>query len=250
MRYTMTAAVGTVILAGSALASVSPDEIFNIEIWYAGEVWSSSDAPGSITDFFLDEDGIWQVGGAWSTDNWASDWQFQIDQGDLAVEQTRGAGQSSFVVSSFNFTNNTGDDAAEFQLMVTANVAPLSAPTTMTGSLSGSLGSGNPLVEDATLTVPAGDFLYTAMVDGTGVRTLVDDSFSLTTNLTAPLGSFDFAGEPGPSVASTLGIRHSFGLTDGDNVNFVGAFVVTEIPAPGPVAVFGLAGLTATRRRR
>ena len=249
-KYVMGVVAPVLCAAGASQGGVIlPADILSVNILFNGNTWSSVNNPGSITGFSQNAQGQWIVEGAWSTANWSCDWAIEVDQG-LGVAAARGPFQTGFVVSSFNFTNTTGNDAAEFQLLINANVAPLSAPTTMTGSLSGSLGSGNPLAETAMLRVPTGDHLYTALIDGTGVRTMVDDSFSLSTNLTAPLGSFNFFDEPGPGVASTLGLRHSFGLTDGDNVNFVGAFVVTEIPAPGAAALFGLGGLAAARRRR
>jgi|GEM_PF-6062838 len=243
------ASLGAVWVCGSALAGfVDPNDVFTVELSFGDTAWSTANNPMSVTNFFLNDQGQWVVEGQWQTANWASDWAFQIDQGSASA---RGGGllETGFVVSSFNFTNTTGMDTA-FTLNITANVTALSQPTVMTGSLSGSLGSGNPLVETAELGVPTGGFLYEALADGMVVRSLVDDSFSASTNLTTAFGSFGFADEVGPAVASTLGINHNFTLTDGDNVNFVGSFIVEEIPAPGGVALFGVAGLALARRRR
>lgn len=233
-------------MAGFASA-LDASELISIGIWHNGELWSSDNDPGAVTELRQNENGDWVVEGNWSTSDWASDWSFEINPG---AQNARGSMEMGVVVSSFNFTNTTGIDGEDFQLVISAFVNPLSSPTIMTGSLSGSLNSGDPGVETATMGVPTGDFLYTALADGSAVRTLVDDTFSTSTDLTTSFGSFNFAGEIGPSVTDSLGIRHSFTLSADDNVNFVGAFVVQEIPTPGGATLLALGGLAAARRRR
>ncbi len=239
-------------IAGAAFADVdgvTAGDLLNIQIFWGDQLAFDSDLePGGFTDLVLNEDGSYTIEGAWDAGDWSTGWTFEV--GQFSDSAARGGFDSGFVISNFNFTNNTGDDNAEFVLIADAVVGPLSAPTTMTGSVTGSLNSGDPGNETAMLTVPAGDFLYSAMADGATARTLLDDSFSKSTTLSESLGSHSFVGENGPSVVNELSIRHSFGLTDGDNVNLQGAFVVTEIPAPGAAALFGLAGAFGVRRRR
>jgi len=45
-------------------------------------------------------------------------------------------------------------------------------------------------------------------------------------------------------------MRHALGLTDGDNANFAGVYLVNEVPAPGAAGLLGVGGLVAMRRRR
>jgi len=248
------AVVALVAGSGAYGLEVSIADLLQVEVYANGSLeWSSASSDGGFNRFVQNEDGSYTIEGGWDAGDWISEWSFDIGQMDR--DSGGGSGESrglnsGFVVSNFNFTNNTGDDSAEFVLVANAFVGPLSAPTSMTGSFSGSLNSGNPGVEMAELHVPTGDFLYTAMADASVARTLVDDTFSTSTMLSDALGPFGFMGEAGPSVINELSIRHAFGLTDGDNVNLAGAFVVTEIPAPGAGMLFGLAGGLLARRRR
>lgn len=238
-------AVGGISTAAHA-GIVNPDDLFNVTVSFGDITWSSAGNPDSITSITQNDEGDFIVQGQWSTANWSSDWSFEIDPGSLA---RGGMLETGFVISSFNFTNTTGMDDS-FSLSISTNVTQLDSPTLMTGSFSGALLSGNPGVNTAMLGVDAGEFLYNALADGAVVRTLVDDTFSASTNLTTSFGPFDFVDEPGPMVLNTLGITHDFTLTDGDTASFVGSFLVREIPAPGAATLFGLAGLAAARRRR
>lgn len=59
------------------------------------------------------------------------------------------------------------------------------------------------------------------------------------------------AGQTGPLAGispTSIGIRLDFDLTPGETVTFNGAFAF--VPAPGCLALLGLAGLTGSRRRR
>ncbi len=252
-KHVMTGAVFALGAGGTALASeLSVADILEVEVWANRELqWSSNNSSGGFSDLVVNEDGTYTVIGGWEAETWSSDWTFDLGMRDPegAAGQSRGL-NSGFVISNFNFTNNTGDDNAEFELIANAFVGPLTSPTVMTGSFSGSLNSGDPGVEMAELSVPTGDFLYTAMADASVARTLTDDTYSQSTMLSDSLGPFGFTSESGPSVINELSIRHSFGLTDGDNVNLLGAFVVTEIPAPGASLLLGLAGAAGARRRR
>lgn len=243
-----------VSLCGLSAASVASAgaigvaDVLNLQVVSGGNTWNLADNLGTVTTFQQNMAGLWTIEGTVSTVDWDFDWGIQVSQatGGLA----RGVFDSGSISTSFTFTNNTGDDAALFEVIANAVVGPLSGPTEQTGQISGSLGSGMPVAEVADLYTPSGDFLYTALVDGTGVQTLLDDTFSLSTNLTAPFNSTPFLDQPGGGVLSTIGIRTFFGLTDGDNANFVGVFVVNEVPAPGPAVLIGLGGLAAARRRR
>ncbi len=252
-KHVIAGAVIALSAGGTALASeLSATDLLEVEVWANGQLqWSSNNSDGGFTDLVMNEDGTYTIIGGWDAATWSSDWTFDLGmrEPEGASGQSRGL-NSGFVISNFNFTNNTGDDNAEFVLVANAFVGPLTSPTVMTGSFSGSLNSGDPGVEMAELSVPTGDFLYTAMADASVARTLVGDTYSQSTMLSDALGPFGFASEAGPSVINELSIRHSFGLTDGDNVNLLGAFVVTEIPAPGAGVLLGFAGAVGARRRR
>ena len=71
--------------------------------------------------------------------------------------------------------------------------------------------------------------------------------------LSSSLGPAGF-GDPVPSqlhgaVAENIAMQFRFSLTAGDSASFTSIFVVEAIPAPGALAVVGLAGLRGRRRR-
>lgn len=247
--HTRTALAATcgVFVASTASAGIAGLGILDLEVLANGDSsWTLANNLEDVTSAGFDKSGTYIIEGFTETDGWTMEWSFEVNQ----AGNTRGGFDSASISTAFVFTNTTGNDNALFEVIANAAVGSLSSPTTQTGSISGSLLSGNPVFESATLYTPANDFLYTALVDGSGVQTLIDDTFSLSTTLTDAFGPENFLGQPGGGVLNTIGIRHSFGLTDTDNASFAGVFVVTEIPAPGAAALIGLGGLAATRRRR
>ena len=246
-RFVYAAACGLICVSSASAGILEASDILNLQVVSESGTWDLADNLGTVTNFEFVGD-RWIIEGVSQTSDWTMDWGFEVIQSGAIA---RGPGfNSASISSSFTLTNMTGNDNALFEVIGNAVVGTLTAPTSQTGSISGSLGSGNPLVETATLGTAPGDSLYTALVDGLGVQTLLDDPFSVSTNLTTSFGPSNFVGAPGSDVFATMGIRHSFGLTAGDNGQFAGVFVVTEVPAPGAACLLGLGGLASSRRRR
>lgn len=254
MKHVSTKVV--VLMAGACL-SMASTAMAGIAGWDlqiqlgSNQPWSSAANPGSstVTETVRDGKVIYRVTGAWSTANWACNWDFQFDP-------------DPFISSSFTLQNLTGA-LNPFTVTVMAPAFPaLSAPTTMSGSVSGTIGDGDGIVDQfgngaTVLTQVNGRPYYEAMVDGAGVRSLLTAPRSdgtpvgLTRNINLPdpvQEQSDFIGEVGPAVNTTIGIRNAFMLTPGDNASFTSTFLI--VPAPGAFGVLGLAGLVAGRRRR
>jgi len=159
-----------------------------------------------------------------------------------------------FVIANLVVTNTT--------LVTQTYSLSVVLPTTLLanacigGSISGSVTDLNG--NGATLAAPANGGIYSALIDGSPVMQLLTDPFSVSTGnwQSATVGPASF-GNPIPSmpyapgVANSIGINITFTLSAGDSATFTSIFVVEEcIPAPAALALFGLAGLAGTRRRR
>lgn len=163
--------------------------------------------------------------------------------------------QDPFVSSSFTVINNTGM-LAPFTVMVTVPIfPPLNAPTTMSGSISGTVGDGDGIADQfgngATVLTQANNRpYYEALIDGVDSRSLYPafQSNFAPLNLTSDINTQNFLNEVGPAVLNTIGIRNSFMLTPGDNASFTSTFII--VPAPAGIAAAGLVGLVGLRRRR
>lgn len=160
-----------------------------------------------------------------------------------------------FISSSFTIQNMAGF-TQNFTVTTTLPVFPaFPGPNTMTGSVSGTVGDGDGLLDPngngATVTTQAnGRPYYEALIDGLGARSLytAPQVHTAPLGLTSAIGTQNFIGEAAPGVLFTIGIRNAFTLTSADNAAFTSTFLV--IPAPAGLAVVGLAGLAACRRRR
>jgi MYXO-CTERM domain-containing protein len=154
-----------------------------------------------------------------------------------------------FIIANLIYTNVS----ALTQAVVVEVVLPIGMPmgsSLIGGSVSGSLTDVNG--NGATFTALGGG-AYSALADGSVAASLLS---GVTVNA-GPFGSAligpDSFGTPIPSqpygaINSTMAIRYEFSLTAGDSVALAGSFVA--VPGPGAVALLGLAGLVARRRRR
>lgn len=160
-----------------------------------------------------------------------------------------------FVIANFVVTNNS----ATTQTYTIQVLLPYTAtgPFCIGGSVTGSLTDLNG--NGASLSSVAGGSIYSAIIDNSVVHTLLDSPF--TTNAaafqSAVVGPADF-GTPIPSlpynadISTNIGINLTFTLSAGDAASFTSIFVVEPgcIPAPGALAMLGVAGLLGGRRRR
>jgi hypothetical protein len=235
-----------VCAAGAATAGIQPPTGWDIQVQMNdGTPWSAASNPDSyIVTAFTGPDGNirYRVQGGASGDGFNVSFNTVLDP-------------DPFISSSFTIQNMSGL-TQNFTVTTTLPIFPaLSAPTTMTGSVSGTVGDGDGLFDPngfgATVTTQAnGRPYYEAMIDGGGVRSL----YTAPQFNTAPLGltntipTQNFINEVGPAALFTIGIRNAFTLTSSDNAAFTSTFLV--VPAPMGVAVAGLAGLVGLRRRR
>jgi hypothetical protein len=158
-----------------------------------------------------------------------------------------------FVSSFFTIQNLTGV-LQPFSITTTLPSIPVGNPSSMNGSTVGTVGDGDGVLDQfgngASIRTIAGAPYYQALVDGVGVRSLYPDAqFQFAPQgQVAGIAAQNFPNEAGPGVLANIGIRNRFELTPGDNASFTSTFFI--IPAPSGVALLGLAGLAAARRRR
>lgn len=157
-------------------------------------------------------------------------------------------------VSSFFTVNNLTNGLQPFTITTSLATIPVGAPSTMTGSISGTVGDGDGLLDQfgngATVRSLGGAPYYEALTDGFTARQLypANQVNSAPLILTQPIAQMQFVNEVGPGVAANIGIRNRFELTPGDNASFTSTFFIIPTPSVGGVLV--LAGLAAARRRR
>jgi hypothetical protein len=159
---------------------------------------------------------------------------------------------------------NTSSVTQTFILNVTLPIAPaFGPPSLIQGSISGSLtdtssATGLGTIGSASVAALGGGSIYTAQIDGIGVRTLLDDPFGVgvfVNNGSATIGPADF-GIPvressGVATTTDIGIQLRFALSAGDSASFTSVFDVIPVPEPGTASLvgLGLVLLTVVRRR-
>jgi hypothetical protein len=205
---------------------------------YATELTGDEPSPGFFVydDIYEDPDAQWDL-----------DYHWEYDSDTTLSPGTGGA--SAF--ATFGLTNNTGG----FETFTVTAFVPLLqvlSDVSTAGDVEGSLADSN--FDGSSLLTDSGKEIYGGLIDSTVWLTLMDDPFSFAA---PPFGSDEFgpfAGAgAGPALADTdIGIEITFDLSPGDSVQFTANFIVEGmvVPAPGAVALLGLAGLAGTRRRR
>lgn len=223
-----------------ASAAVMPPDLdgFKIEIQFVGGSWSSVNDPGSITDITPNPDkaGQYAIGGSKTNGSFDISWDLNVDI-------------DPFISSSFNVTNVTGVPQ-QFVITVTLPIIPQLPSTSALGSISGSLLDSN-FSGASSVATNGSAALYEALIDGVNIEELYSDPYTLASaNLTENLPTANFGPQAEIGANATIGIRNTFILSPGDTFQAVSALFINAVPGPGAVAVFGLAGVAATRRRR
>lgn len=248
-------AFASVLLAAAGSAHAGYSNQLDLQIEFQGQVWVMSQYQQDWQTATL-PDGSFRL--------WGSSTCFTDGQGGaivaayeliLSASEPDPTGRGfpfASVSSSFTITNSF-PVANPFTVLTTVPITVPFPSTGMRGSHSGSVLDNSASLNGATVAAQLGGALYTALLDGVPVQTLRNDPYSQTApgGGSASIGSTNF-GVPaflgGPAAATSLGILNSFVLSAEDSVTSNSTFIIT--PAPGAVALGGLAGLVGLRRRR
>lgn len=192
--------------------------------------------PAEFGSLLVDPDGTFHYTGNYSyAQHWGVNWNVS-------------GNEDPFVTNFFTVTNNQSFTDL-FTLTVTLPISALGPTTINLGSISGTVTDNNN--NNAFVTAPTGGSIYTALIDGSSVHTLMSDPFSEDAGgamLTGPVGPAAFGPTGGPAAASTIGITVSFLLSPGDSASFT-AFFSVEVPGPAGLPLIALFGLVGRRRR-
>jgi MYXO-CTERM domain-containing protein len=203
---------------------------------------SSSSLSGTATaaaNVFNYTGSLADSGGMWTTG-------FDFNASNMADMQT------SFVSGNF-IVINTGSATQDFEVVLTLPVVVTGSKMTLYGgSVAGSI-IGD--VDGGFFSTVGSDAVWSATTNGIAIADLLTAPITVSTNpfQSALIGSGAF-GEPipsasGPNLTNSLEITLRFSLGAGDSAAFT-SILVAQVPAPGAVALLGLAGLVGRRRRR
>lgn len=248
-------AFASVLLAAAGSAQAGYSNQLDLQIEFQGQVWVMSQYQQDWQTATL-PDGSFRLWGQSTcfTDGQGGSITAQYElvlQATEADPSGRGFPFAS-VSSSFTITNSF-PVANPFTVLTTVPISVPFPATGMRGSHSGSVLDNSAAQDGATVAALAGGALYTALLDNVPVQTLRNDPYSQTAGGggSASIGTTNFGVPgflPGPAAAVSLGILNAFVLSAEDSVTSNSTFIIT--PAPGAVALGGLAGLVGLRRRR
>lgn len=236
------AGIGALSIGAAASAGMSQPDL-SVMLFADGDMIYDGSPNGDPTGSGSGD--VFEFVGSWSNGDVDLTWDILADP-------------DPFINGNVAVTNNTAMTQT-FMLDVTLPIAP----TLPTSVLGGSVQGGITADADGGTLSSVGNSIYRALIDGAEFgepANLFDHLTSVTVgafesdSLMAGGNSFDNFGTPipsasGPAINSSIGIRLEFSLTPGDQATFTSSFVA-EIPTPGSMAVFGVAGLAIARRRR
>ena len=202
---------------------------------------------------------FYPIGVQTGPDTWHWEGNYNDPNGEWAMPQFTIDGDTDPLLNSFIAFQNNTNATQIYTITVLLPVSPIPGASLMDGSVGGSVtdadGNGT-----ATAAAIAGSSIYQGLVDGAPAfgpaSALLPFPYAASVPVggsTAAIGPASFGQPipiPGPGVASTIGIQLQFSLTAGDSIALTSFFRVVPVPTPGALALLGMAGLTARRRRR
>jgi len=152
---------------------------------------------------------------------------------------------------------NPSASTQTYDITFTLSAAAFAGPTYIAGSAVATVADANASGGATLSTTGAAHPLYRALIDGSVVRTLLDDPSSAVVPPVPPaqsgvLGPAGYGLEViGSGMSSDIGIRWRFSLSAGDSATVNGVFFAEPVPEPGTLglAAVGIALLAAVRRR-
>ena len=239
LRNTVLASIAAAATAGSASASIPA---VSVRIEQVGAGFVTMDPTGSPVD-----------GGATYSGS-ISLWGFQSSF-DLSSNVKPGTGNDAF--GGFFTLKNTTATVQQFIIDMTVTNDPSTGNALAGGSVGGVLlggpsggslqGVGNGAVWQAIINRPTGSTTIASLMIG--------NPFTVTTgaNQSGSIAREFFGNDPTPSLpigplGTSRTIRMQFLLGAGSEVSLSTNFVV-QVPAPGAIALLGMSGLVARRRR-
>ncbi len=154
---------------------------------------------------------------------------------------------------------NTTASVQEFVVDLTVSTVPTINPTLCGGSVAGLLDGG---LDGGFFRSVGNGSVWSALINNGGTSTTVASLLTGSPYQVTASADEQFAvipraafGEPipslaGPALGQSRTIRMRFELSGGDTVTLGTTFVVQEIPGPGALALMGMIGARAARRRR
>ncbi len=230
------------MLAGAVIAPAVAGGGSPPELQVGWTVDGMSDS-GTLTGSGLGA-GVYSYASKTVGDTYEINWSFLVTD--------NGAGGGFEILASTLGITNTGTVDSIFGLDILLPVNLGAGNAFYGGSVGGSITGGE--FGGLLSTVDANTALWTAMVDGNFLASLIDSPYELSS---AAFGSADLAadsfGNPIPSLEAaaaqdSMSVRLDFILGAGTTFAITSNYVA-QIPAPAGLALLGVAGLARRRRR-
>ena len=222
------------------------------------------DAPGGQIKMLVgDQTMTWETGidgvTTWSSDGYSFSGT-QAGDGWLIQWDILSSGSSSRNMVVQYTVINTSSSTQNFQIAMTEGLtAPYSTGTLTGGSVAGTFTDLNG--DGVEVSARDNASIYSAYLDrtdtsgGTVVGTLLDEANASATSFFSGIFANETFGDmpelpshQGPAAFESFGILLDFELTAGDTAGFTGTMAVAA-PAPGALALLGIAGVQNRRRR-
>ena len=234
-QKTITTAIAATLLASSAASAAISANAATISLSANGSAQTLNS--NNVVDLL---DGRFAHTGFWASNGMLVQWSNLI----TAYTVVNGV-ETAYVSGGFTIKNNNATTPLVLDLSVLM-AGSMGAGATYAGSAGGQ--GVNFSFNPGSLGATAGAPVWAGLVNGAQVGGVITSTQTVNPFSLASFAPQSFSGSAG-SVSGGVGMRLRLSISAGMESSFSGAFSVS-VPAPGAVALAGLAGLLGGRRRR